>query len=146
MAQALGQYLTRIGIKVSVDAMTQTVFFPHRAKRDFSLAMGGWGFDEPSSMLRTWIVSTDQSRALGQSNYGAYHNDALDALVVPALEDMDSGRRQKRLQQATDIALHDNAIIPLYWETTTWAFKDRYSYTGRLDQLTDVDGLVSKEK
>ncbi len=145
VAQALGQYLTRIGIKVSVDAMTQTVFFPHRAKREFSLAMGGWGFDDPSSMLRTWIVSTDQARALGQSNYGAYHNAALDALVIPALEDMDAARRQDRLMQATEIALRDNAIIPLYWETTAWAFKDRYSYAGRLDQLTDVDGLQPKE-
>ena len=144
VAQALGQYLTRIGIRVTVDAMTQTVFFPHRAKREYSLAMGGWAFDEPSSILRTWIASTDADRALGQSNYGGYHSAELDALLIPALEDMNPARRQSRLDQATTIALRDNALIPLYWETTIWAFKDRYAYTGRVDQLTDVDGLTPK--
>ena len=33
VAQAIGQYLTRIGIHTKVDTMTQTMFFPQRAKR-----------------------------------------------------------------------------------------------------------------
>ena len=144
VAQALGQYLSRAGIRTTVDAMSQTLFFPRRAHRDFSLAMGGWGFDEPGSVLRTWIAGTDQARALGQSNYGGYANPALDALLIPALAEMDAVRRTDRLNQATMIALRDNAMIPLYWETTTWAFKDRYIYTGRIDQMTDIDGLQEK--
>ena len=54
--------------------------------------------------------------------------------------------RDRRLQEATRIALTDNAIIPLYWETSVWAFKDRYTYVGRSDQVTDVDGLSLKAK
>jgi peptide/nickel transport system substrate-binding protein len=53
VAQAVAQYLSRVGIKTDVDAMTRSVFFPKRAKREFSFAMGGWGSDtgEASSFL-----------------------------------------------------------------------------------------------
>jgi hypothetical protein len=50
------------------------------------------------------------------------------------------------LQDATRIALTGNAIIPLHWETSVWAFKDRYSSVGRTDQVADVDGLSPRTK
>ena len=146
VVQALGQFLSRVGIRARVDAMTQTMFFPRRARREFSLAMGGWGYSPLStiSVLRTWVVTTDLARGLGGSNYGGYHSAAFDNAFLPALTDLDDAGRDRRLQEATRIALTDNAIIPLYWETSVWAFKDRYTYVGRSDQVTDVDGLSPK--
>jgi peptide/nickel transport system substrate-binding protein len=146
VAQAIGQYLTRIGIHTKVDTMTQTMFFPQRAKRSFSLAMGGWGYStgEASDLLRYFVVSNLPDRGLGNSNYGAYHSDAFDAAFLPAIQDMNDDKRRSQLQTATEIALHDNALIPLYWETTVWAYKDRYSFTGRIDQVSDPDALRLK--
>jgi peptide/nickel transport system substrate-binding protein len=147
VAQALGQYLTRIGIRTAVDAMTQTVFFPRRAKKDFSLSMGGWSYGSPeaSDLFRYFTVSPDPARGLGGSNYGFYGNPAFDAALLPALEDMNTDRRRTSLEKATQIALSDLALIPLYWETSVWAYRDRYSYQGRIDQITDVDGLSPKK-
>ncbi len=54
-------------------------------------------------------------------------------------------RRAAGLAEATRIALQDRALIPLYWETTIWAYKDRYRHAGRVDQATDADGLAPKE-
>lgn len=147
VAQALGQYLTRIGIAVKVDAMTQTVFFPRRTKREFSLSLGGWGSGvTEASLLRTFVVTTDAVRGIGGSNYGAYHSDAFDAAFLPALTDMDESHRAAHVAAATAIALRDNALIPLYWETSVWAYKNRYTYEGRIDQATDADGLSPKAK
>jgi peptide/nickel transport system substrate-binding protein len=146
VAQAIGQYLTRIGIHTTVDAMTQTMFFPQRQKRSFSLAMGGWGYatGEASDLFRYFTVSPIPNRGLGLSNYGGYHSDAFDALFLPAIEDMNDDKRRAQLEAATRIALADNALIPLYWETTVWAYKDHYSFTGRIDQTTDPDALRPK--
>ena len=146
VAQAIGQYLTRIGIKTTVDAMTQTVFFPRRTKREFSLSMGGWGYGtgEASNLLRYFVVGPLPARGLGRSNYGGYHSAAFDAVFTKAIDEMNDERRRDELYQAQTIALHDNALIPLYWETSLWAYKDRYSFTGRMDQRTDVDGLKPK--
>jgi peptide/nickel transport system substrate-binding protein len=146
VAQAIGQYLTRIGLKMTVDAVTQTVFFPHRTKRDYSLSMGGWGYGtgEASNLLRYFVVGPLPERGLGRSNYGGYHSDAFDTVFLRAIGDMNDARRDTELQQAQTIALHDNALIPLYWETSVWAYKGRYSFVGRMDQRMDVDGLKVK--
>jgi peptide/nickel transport system substrate-binding protein len=148
VVQALGQFLSRVGIRTKVDAMPATVFFPRRAKREFSLGMGGWGYGPLStiSVLRTWVVTPDLARGIGGSNYGGYHSEAFDAAFLPTLTDLDDASRDQRLQAASRIALADYAIIPLYWETSVWAFKDRYTYVGRSNQVTDVDGLSVKTK
>src|SRR3546814_7916875 len=53
VTQAVAQYLSRIGIKTHVDAMTASIYFPKRAKREFSFAMGGWPAEtgEASALL-----------------------------------------------------------------------------------------------
>jgi peptide/nickel transport system substrate-binding protein len=146
VVQALAQFLSRVGIRTKVDAMTQTMFFPRRAKREFSLAMGGWGYSPRGSVsvFSTWVVSTDMARGIGTSNYGGYHSEAFDAAYLPALSDLNDASRTRRLEQATRIAIADSAIIPLYWETSVWAFKDRYTFIGRSNQVTDVDNLSLK--
>ncbi|MBU6498514.1 MAG: ABC transporter substrate-binding protein [Rhodospirillales bacterium] len=146
IAQAIAQYLTRIGIHTIVDAMTPTMFFPHRTKRDFSLSLGGWGYGtgEASDLLRHFVVSPMPARGLGGSDYGAYHSAAFDSAFLQAITTMNDGAREKLLEQATSIALADNALIPLHWETSVWAYKDRYTFIGRMDQRTDPDNLSLK--
>jgi peptide/nickel transport system substrate-binding protein len=146
VAQAIGQYLTRVGIQTKVDALPQVSFFPNRAHRQFSLAMGGWGYSSEgaSYLLRIWLAEPDPAAALGGSNYGGYHSGAFNAPLHAALGEMDDAKRAVLLQQAERIALADNALIPLYWETNVWAFKDRYNYAGRADQVTDADDLSLK--
>lgn len=147
VAQAIGQYLTRIGIKTSVDAVTSTLFFPHRAKREYSLAMGGWGYGtgEASNLLRGFVVSTMPKLGIGRSNYGAYHSAAFDKVFLQAVNEMDDDKRRQDLYQAQEIALRDFALIPLHWETSVWAYKDKYTFAGRMDQRMDVDGLSLKK-
>jgi peptide/nickel transport system substrate-binding protein len=145
VAQALGQFLTRIGIKVNVDVMPQTVFFPSRPKRLFSLSLGGWGMGDASTILRIFIATTDAEHGIGTSNYGGYSSAAFDKVLNAALVDMDQTRRDGELAEAARIALQDDALIPLYWETSVWAYKDRFTYAGRVDQLTDVDALIEKQ-
>ena len=41
ISQAVAQYLSRVDIKTNVDAMTASIYFPRRAKREFSFSMGG---------------------------------------------------------------------------------------------------------
>ena len=56
ITQAVAQYLTQVGIRTEVDAMTRAIYFPRRAKKEFSVAIGGWGSTsgEASSFLRQW--------------------------------------------------------------------------------------------
>ena len=146
VAQALGQFLTRIGIKVNVDVMPQTVFFPSRPKRLFSLSLGGWGLGDASRFCASSSPRRTAEHGVGTSNYGGYSSAAFDqrarcgAWSTWTRSGATANWRTRRASRCKD-----DALIPLYWETTVWAYKDRYTYTGRVDQLTDVDGLSENE-
>ncbi len=49
MAEYMAQSLSRVGIKTNVDAMTASIYFPKRAKREFSFSMGGWPAPTPTA-------------------------------------------------------------------------------------------------
>jgi len=138
IAQAVAQYLTRIGIKTTVDAQAAAIYFPKRAKREFSFAIGGWPSEngEASGLFQYWVASTNKDLGLGTSNYAGFSNAAFDKVFVPAMALMDSTQRKAEYQKATQIALDNVPLIPLHFESSIWAYKKGLSYEGRRDQYT----------
>ncbi|PQZ61519.1 transporter [Achromobacter sp. MYb9] len=138
ISQAVAQFLSRVGIKATVDAMTRSVYFPKRAKREFSFAMGGWSSEtgEASSFLQYWVTRFDKAQGLGTSNYGGYDNPEFDGVFKRALVTVDPAEREKLLQQSLTLALADLPSIPLHFESSIWAFKKGLAYEGRADQYT----------
>lgn len=138
VAQAVAQYLSRIGIQTDVNAMTRSVFFPQRAKREFSFAMGGWGSDtgEASSFLTYWVTSLDKDRGLGTSNYGGFSDPDFDKVFRQAITTVDPAQRETLLRESVRRALAQLPSIPLHFESSAWAFRGDIAYEGRADQLT----------
>jgi len=136
--QAVAQYLSRIGIKTNVDAMTASIYFPKRAKREFSFSLGGWPSEvgEASALFQLWVASLDAPKSLGTSNYGGYSNPAFDKVYIPGQSTVDNDKRRALYEQATKIALDDLALIPLHFESSIWAFRKGLTYEGRRDQFT----------
>ena len=104
ISQAVAQYLSRVGIKTTVDAMTRSVYFPKRAKREFSFAMGGWSSEtgEASSFLQYWVTRFDKAQGLGTSNYGGYDNPEFDGVFKRALVTVDPAERRKAAATVPD--------------------------------------------
>ncbi|MBU8541298.1 ABC transporter substrate-binding protein [Falsiroseomonas tokyonensis] len=136
--QAIGQYLTRIGVRAEVDAMPSNVFFGRRARREFSVPMGGWAASAEETLLffRTWLTTTDRDRGLGGSSYGNWSNAAFDAAAVTAVTTMDDAERGRLLREASRIALEKMPILPIHFESAVWAFRRGLTYAGRMDQQT----------
>ena len=136
IAQAVAGYLSQVGIRTKVDAMTRAIYFPRRAKKEFSFSMGGWGSAEASSFLRYWATAPDEKKTRGTSNYGGLADPQLDGLVAKALVTMDDDKRAELLRQSITRLLELNAFLPLHFESTLWAFKADIAYAGRADQYT----------
>jgi peptide/nickel transport system substrate-binding protein len=136
IAQAVAGYLTQVGIRTKVDAMTRAIFFPRRAKKEFSLALGGWGAAEGSSFLRYWAVAPDEKRTRGTSNYGGLDDPQLNVLVNKALMTMDDDARAAILRQAITRLIETGAFIPLHFESSIWAHRADLVVKGRTDQYT----------
>lgn len=148
ITQAVAQYLTQIGIKTEVDAMTRAIYFPRRAKKEFSVALGGWGSGtgEAASFLRQWPPTPNEAKTIGGSNYGGYKNEAFDKVIREAITTLDDARRDQLLQEAGKIVLADYAFIPLHFESGIWAFKSELDVKGRADQYMLAMSVKPKAK
>ena len=138
VAQAVAQMLARIGIQTKVDAMPSAVFFSRGSKLEFSLLLVGWGADtmEASSPLKSLLATFNSDKGMGASNRGRYSNPKMDAVLEQALATVDDGRREKLLQQATEIGVGDLGIIPLYHQHNLWATRRGVAYEPRADERT----------
>ena len=152
IAEAIAQMLTKVGIKTAVETMPKSVYFK-RASRggpdgtpEFSFILVGWGAGtgEASSPLKALLHTYDKSKGMGATNRGRYSNPKLDELIETALATVDDAKREKLLQQATELAMTDYGIIPLHYQVNTWAARKGLKYTARTDEHTDYAFVFSK--
>ena len=144
IAEAIGQMLTRIGIKTEVVTMPRSVYFK-RASRggpdetpEFSFILVGWGAGtgEASSPLRSLLHTYDKENGFGAANRGRYSNPEVDKLVEEALVTVDDVKRAALLALATEVAIEDGGIIPLHYQVNTWAGRKGIKYRARTDEST----------
>lgn len=150
IAEAIGQMLTRIGVRTAVETMPRSVYFG-RASRgspeglpEFSFILVGWGAGsgEASSPLKSLIHTHDKDKGFGAANRGRHSNAEIDAIIEEALRTVDDEKRQELLAQATEMAIENGAIIPTHFQVNTWAAKKGLSYIPRTDEYTLAMGVV----
>ena len=151
ICEAIGQMLSRVGIRTSVETMPKSVYF-NRASRggpgktpEFSFILVGWGAGtgEASSPLKSLLHTYDKSRGFGASNRGRYSNPEVDRMVEEALAMIDETKRQNLLAKATELAINDLGIIPLHYQVNTWAAKKGIRYKARTDETTLYSGVYT---
>ena len=152
IAEAIGQMLSRIGIKTAVETMPRSVYFGRASKGgpnntpEFSFILVGWGAGsgEASSPLKSLIHTHNKDKGFGSSNRGRYSNPQVDAMIEEALSTVDDEKRQDLLAKATEMAINDAAIIPLHYQVNTWAAKKGLKYIARTDEYTLAAGVVKE--
>jgi len=152
VAEAIGQMLTRIGIKTKVETMPRSVYFGRASSGgpndtpEFSFILVGWGAGsgEASSPLKSLIATRTPEKGWGSSNRGRYSNAEFDELLTTALSTVDDSMRQDLLAKATEMAIEDVAIIPTHYQVSTWGSRKGLSYVARTDEYTLAIG-VEKE-
>jgi peptide/nickel transport system substrate-binding protein len=140
IAQAVAQMLTRIGLKVGVEAMTASQFFAKRTRREFGFWLAGWISDtgEMSAQIKPLAATPDKDKGWGTTNPGGYSNAEVDRLLTQALGTIDDEQRAAILAHASRIAMADYGVLPLHFEMTTWAMRKELGYTPRVDQSTQA--------
>jgi len=129
IAQAIAQLLARVGIQTRVDAMPSSVYFSRGSKLEFSFMLVGWGAE-------TMEASSPLKALLATFNRGRYSNPKLDAVLDQALATVDDPKRERLLQQATEIGIGDLGILPLYHQHNLWAARRGITYEARADERT----------
>jgi len=139
VAQTIGQFFARIGLDVKVQALPYSVFSTAATKLEYSIFLMGFGNTTGDSArgMTAVLATFDAASGLGANNRGRYSNPEFDKLINAAAVTSDDDKREGYLQQAAVIAFEkDHAILPLYFQTTTWAVRKGITYEARMDEYT----------
>ena len=145
VAQAIGQMLARIGVKVDVQTMPASQLFSRGSKLEFSAILSGWvGNGEPSSTLVSLMATFDPAKGMGASNRGRWSNAEYDMALQTALRTMDEPKRLALYGRAAEIAIAEMGMIPVYFTINTWATRKDLTYVARGDETSLAMGLRPK--
>ncbi|MFZ9447663.1 MAG: ABC transporter substrate-binding protein [Alphaproteobacteria bacterium] len=138
--QAIGPMLNRVGIETKVQTLPWATFATQASAPNYaySVALLGWGSGtgEVSSPLRALVGTPNREKGTGAANRGRYSNARVDEISERAMGTVDDAAREKLLQEASEIALGDLGIIPLYYQINTWATRKGLTYVARSDEYT----------
>lgn len=112
--QAVAQSWARIGVSVQPQASPFSVFNTKRAAGEYAAWYGGTSGEAVDVILRALLASPDKERGTGALNFGHYRNPSFDALLAKAEAIEEGNERNAALAEATEFAMKDQPIIPLY--------------------------------
>jgi peptide/nickel transport system substrate-binding protein len=138
VVQAIAQMWTRMGVAAQADVGPWNVYFPRTTKREFSiwLLSAAASVSEMTTALNSVVVTYDIQNGKGVNNRGRYSNKDVDALVEKAFRTLDDAERAKLLAKASEIAMAELAVIPLYFDAVSVAAAKGIEYRSRSDQFT----------
>jgi peptide/nickel transport system substrate-binding protein len=129
IAQAVGQFWTRIGLQVAVEAVPGTVFFSQASKQEYSAFMAQYGTEEASIGPRA-LVHTPGG-IYGTANRTKFSHTDIDAAIEKAQSEMDPVKRKPLVQAAIEITMEQQAIIPVFHPNAEMASKANVAITPR---------------
>ena len=139
VAQTIGQFFARIGIDMKVQALPYSVFGTAATKLEYSIFLMGFGntTGDAARGMTAVLATFDTAAGLGANNRGRYSNLEFDRNIKAAAATNDDAKREGFLQAAARVAfVQDHAILPLYFQTTTWALRKGITYEPRMDEYT----------
>lgn len=139
VAQTIGQFFARIGLDVKVQTQPYSVFSTAATKLEYSIFLMGFGntTGDAARGMTAVLATYNPSLGLGANNRGRFSDPEFDKLILAAASTSDDQEREGDLQAAARIAFtKDHAILPLYYQTTTWAARKGFTYEPRMDEYT----------
>lgn len=126
VAQAITAMLARINITVDLKTLPKAQYFQEFDNRTADIMMLGWQSDtmDSNNLFEFIIACSDSKTGLGAYNASSYCQPSIDNNIRQANREMNPERRLRLLQQIERTLYEDAAVVPLYWQSLTWAAKN----------------------
>jgi peptide/nickel transport system substrate-binding protein len=123
VAQAVGQYWTRIGVKTRVEAVPGAVYLTRAQKGDYAVSMLAWGngTGEASYALVNVFSTVNLAGGFGASNWGFYSNKKVDSLTDQVSKEFDADKQDALMRETAAIVREDEGALPLFHYENVWA-------------------------
>ena len=142
---ALASMWAQLKVKVRVNAMTKTTYFPKTEKLDTSLYMFGWGGSiTDAETTFTPIYRNRGEKGVGEYNRGNYKDDELDTLAAASSKEVDVAKRKELIKKV--FLRHNEQVrhIPLHRQFIPWAARSNVNVVHRADNWLEVQWVTVK--
>ena len=124
ICQAVAANLSKIGVKINLEAETKGTYFPKILSRNTSFYMLGWTSSTVDAHnVMNPIMASPGEGGRGQFNLGAYSNAKVDELTVKVGSETDDVKRNAMIREALKIHQDEVAHLPLHQQTLSWGAK-----------------------
>jgi peptide/nickel transport system substrate-binding protein len=145
ICQTLASMWARLNLRVRVNAMPKTTYFPKLEKLDTSLYMLGWGgsITDPETTF-TPIYRNRGPGGVGFYNYGNFKDDELDALAAASSREADAAKRKELIKKV--FLRHNEQVhhIPLHRQFIPWAARGNVTVVHRADNWLEAQWVTVK--
>ncbi len=145
VAQAVAPMLVRVGIDTKVVVQPWAPFIAAASAPgyaySFILIGNSATTGEASFGLRVQFATVDVAKGMGGSNRARYSNPVVDRLIDQAMATIDDPRREALLQQVAEVAMADQAVVPLFHQDNLFAVRKGLTYVPRADGYLTAYGI-----
>jgi peptide/nickel transport system substrate-binding protein len=137
---ALAAMWSQIKVKVRVNAMPRTTYFPRLEKYDTSMYMLGWGgaVTDAETTL-TPVMRNPGEKGVGFYNYGRSRNDKFDAIAAQSSTEADPKKREALIKAALAEWKEQVHTIPLHRQVIPWSARQPVTAVHRADNYVTVE-------
>jgi peptide/nickel transport system substrate-binding protein len=124
ICQAVAANLSKIGVKIILEAETKGTYFPKILSRNTSFYMLGWVAStvDVHNVLYP-IMSSPGEGGRGQFNLGSYSNARVDELTQKIGSETDLKKRNEMIHEALKIHQDEIGHLPLHQQALNWGMK-----------------------
>ena len=124
ICQAVAANLSKIGVKINLEAETKGTYFPKILSRNTSFYMLGWTSSTVDAHnVMNPIMASPGEGGRGQFNLGSYSNAKVDELTVKVGSETDDVKRNGMIREALKIHQDEVAHLPLHQQALSWGAK-----------------------
>jgi peptide/nickel transport system substrate-binding protein len=144
---ALAAMWAQIKVKVKVNGMPRSTYFPKMEKWDTSMYMLGWGGTvTDAETTLTPVMRNPGLKGEGLYNYGRSRNDGFDKLAAQSSVEPDPKKREVLVKQALTEWRQQVHSIPLHRQMIPWAARSNVDVIHRADNWLEVPWITIKPK
>jgi peptide/nickel transport system substrate-binding protein len=140
---ALASMWAQLKVRVKVNGMPRSTYFPKLEKWDTSMYMLGWGgaVTDAETVL-TPVMRSPGPKGEGLYNYGRSHNERFDQLAAQSSAEADPVRREALIKAALREWKTQVHAIPLHRQVIPWAARANVDVVHRADNRLEVDWVT----
>jgi peptide/nickel transport system substrate-binding protein len=140
---ALAGMWAQLKVRVKVNAMPRTLFFPKIEKFDTSLYLAGWGGGSTDAeVMLTPVLRNRGEQGVGVGNYGGAVNNEADALAAASTVEPDAKKREALVKAALRSYREQVNIIPLHRQVIPWAMRSGVSLPHSPNNWVSMDWVT----